>query len=272
MAAPVSAQPMDKRTFFTFSAPVALPGLTLPAGQYLFRLADPNTSAKVVQVLNADGTKPYGLFFTVPAERLQPASTPEVRFMETEAGTPAAIKTWWYPGQSIGYEFIYPKEQARRLAMGASQPVLTTQAQTTTTEQTNTAELSRVGASGQETQVNASATPTASAPTGTTQEGQIAASSMSIPTPSIPASADVAARASQAPATGQGATPTTQASASSQAPTPNQTSPAPSQTTASRPARTQLPRTASSMPIVALIGTVALVSAASLGYWRTRRR
>jgi LPXTG-motif cell wall-anchored protein len=130
MAAPVSAQPIDKRTFFTFSAPVALPGLTLPAGQYLFRLADPNTSAKVVQVLSADGSK----------------------------------------------------------------------------------------------------------------------------------------------AAGQGSTPTSQASASSQAPTPNQTSPAPSQTTASRPARTQLPRTASSMPIVALIGTVALVSAASLGYWRTRRR
>lgn len=63
LAAPVSAQPPDKRTLFTFSGPVTLPGVTLPAGQYLFRLADPNSSSKVVQVLNADGTKPYGLFF-----------------------------------------------------------------------------------------------------------------------------------------------------------------------------------------------------------------
>ena len=31
MAAPVSAQPLDKRTLFTFSGPVALPGVTLPA-------------------------------------------------------------------------------------------------------------------------------------------------------------------------------------------------------------------------------------------------
>ena len=77
MAAPVSAQPLDKRTLFTFSGPVALPGVTLPAGQYLFRLADPNSSSKVVQVLNADGTKPYGLFFTIAAERLEPASSPE---------------------------------------------------------------------------------------------------------------------------------------------------------------------------------------------------
>ena len=102
LAAPVSAQPLDKRTVFTFSGPITLPGVTLPAGQYLFRLADPNSSSKVVQVLNANGTKPYGLFFTLAAERFEPASTPEVRFMETASGTPAAIKTWWYPGEPTG--------------------------------------------------------------------------------------------------------------------------------------------------------------------------
>src|SRR4029450_4091536 len=173
-----SAQPLDKRTLFTFSGPVRLPGVPPPAGQYLFRLAAPNPSSKVVQVLNADGTKPYGLFFTLAAERFEPASTPDVRFMETASGPPAAIKTWWYPGERTGYEFIYPKEQARRLATGASQPVLTTQAQTTTTEQTNTAELSRVGSSGQETDVSASVAPTPAAPSGTAQEGTIASSSL----------------------------------------------------------------------------------------------
>ena len=258
MAAPVSAQPLDKRTLFTFSGPVTLPGVTLPAGQYLFRLADPNSSSKVVQVLNADGTKPYGLFFTIPAERLEPASSPEVRFMETASGTPAAIRTWWYPGERRGYEFIFPKEQARRLAMGANQPVLTTDAQTTTTEQTNTAELSRVGSSGQETDVSASAAPTAAAPIGSTHEGTIASSSLSIATPSIPA-------------IGSAPVPTSTASAQTPAvETGSTTSSAePSYTQA---ARTQLPRTASQLPLVAMVGTIALLSAASLQYWRTRRR
>ena len=32
VAAPASAQPLDKRTLFTFSGPVTLPGVTLPAG------------------------------------------------------------------------------------------------------------------------------------------------------------------------------------------------------------------------------------------------
>jgi hypothetical protein len=128
-----SAQTSDKRTVFTFSGPVALPGVTLPAGQYLFRLADTTGSRKVVQVVSADGKTPYGMFFSLPAERLEPAPTPEVQFMETASGMPAAIKAWWYPGERSGYEFMYPKDQARRLAQGAGRPVLTTQAQATAT-------------------------------------------------------------------------------------------------------------------------------------------
>ena len=86
------AQTADKRTTFTFSGPVALPGVTLPAGQYLFRLADPSGDRKVVQVLSADGSKPYGMFFSLSADRAEPPSTPEVRFMETGAGMPTAIR------------------------------------------------------------------------------------------------------------------------------------------------------------------------------------
>ena len=84
-------------------------------------------------VLSADGKTPYGMFFSLLAERFEPTSTPEVRFMETAAGVPAAIKAWWYAGERMGYEFMYPKDQAVRLAQGASQPVRTTQAHTTAT-------------------------------------------------------------------------------------------------------------------------------------------
>lgn len=249
LAAPVSAQPLDKRTLFTFSGPITLPGLTLPAGQYLFRLADPSSNTRVVQVLNADGTKPYGMFFTLPAERFEPAATPEVRFMETASGTPAAIRTWWHPGERMGHEFIYPKEQARRLAMAANQPVLTTDAQTTTAEQTNTADLARVGSGGQETEVSASAAPIASTPTGTTQEGQVASASLAIPdardsaVESAPAVTDTAAAQTAA-----------------------------SQSTPVQRTRTELPRTATELPLVALVGTFALLSAAALWRWRTRAR
>jgi hypothetical protein len=237
------AQPVDKRTLFTFSGPVTLPGVTLPAGQYLFRLADPNTSAKVVQVLSADGTKPYGMFFSMPAERFEPAAKPEVRFMETAAGMPAAIKTWWYPGERSGYEFVYPKEQARRLAQGASQPVLTTQAQTTTTAQTHSADLSRISSTGQETTVESDTKPSAAAPTGTNQQGTIASSSISVPVSPVP-------RVTQSTAENASASLTATAG------------------TAERTARARLPKTASTLPRVALIGLLLLFGAVTTYVWQ----
>jgi hypothetical protein len=171
---------LDKRTFFAFGAPVEVPGVVLPPGKYLFRIADPDSGGKVVQVLSADGTKPYALFFAVPAERPTPASEPEVRFMETPEGTPPAIKTWWYAGERTGREFIYPKEQARRLAKSAAEPVLTTQRQTTKADETNTTDLSRISSSGVESVVNAGSKPAPSTPGGTAQQGQVAPSSISI--------------------------------------------------------------------------------------------
>ena len=238
MATPSTAQPLDKRTLFAFSGPVSMPGVTLPAGKYLFRLANPDSGRNVVQVLNADGTKPYGMFFAIRAERFEPASTAEVRFMETAAGMPSAIKTWWYPGERSGYEFVYPKEQARRLAQGASQPVLTTQIQTTTTEQTNTGDLTRISSAGQEINVSADATATISTPGGTSQQGEIASSSVSIANATIPARIDASPAA-----------------------------------TAAQPERTRasLPQTASMMPLVAVVGCVALFAGIGLWAWRRAR-
>ena len=157
--------------------------------------------------------------------------------METASGMPAAIKTWWYPGERSGYEFVYPKEQARRLAQGTTQPVLTTQTQTSTTEQTNTADLTRISSSGQEVNVSADASPVASTPGGTSQQGEVASSGISIANATIPARID----ANPVVTTGQPA----------------------------QSARASLPQTATLMPVVAVVGCMALF--AGIGLWAWRR-
>ena len=132
--ASAQAGPEDKRVFFTFSGPVAVPGVTLPAGKYLFRLPTTIASGErhVMQVLSSDGRRSYAAFFGISANRTDYATKPEIRFMETAADMPPAVKTWWYPGDKAGYEFIYPKEQARRLAKGTGQPVLIAEAERVT--------------------------------------------------------------------------------------------------------------------------------------------
>ena len=179
---PAAAQPLDKRVIFNFSGPVTLPGMTLPAGSYLFRVPTPNRN--IVQVLSADGTKIYGTFFAIGAHRNVRPEQPEVRFMETRSAMPHAIRTWWYPADSTGFEFIYPKEQARALAKGVGESVLTTKAQTTTTAQTDTDQLMRVSSTGQETAVDLKTTP--STPGDTSAAGELASPKLVIPSNPVP--------------------------------------------------------------------------------------
>ena len=120
---------MDSRTEFTFNQPVELPGVTLPPGTYVFRFVDATTGKKVMQVQAKDASsKTYGMFMTISAQRPKASDDAELRFLETPAGQPAAVKTWWYPGNTIGREFIYPKSQACRLAKATNSTVLTTKA------------------------------------------------------------------------------------------------------------------------------------------------
>ena len=58
--------------------------------------------------------------------------------METAAGMPPAVKTWWYPGDKAGYEFVYPKDQARLLAKGTGHPVLVAETERVTPSGTET--------------------------------------------------------------------------------------------------------------------------------------
>jgi hypothetical protein len=122
-----------KLTYLTFTKPIQLPGFELPAGKYRFSLADPDTSRRVVEVANEDGTKTYGFLLTIPDERLKPAKDALVLFNETEAGTPAAVRAWFYPGESLGYEMVYPKNQAVKIAKATHGRVLATESDTQAT-------------------------------------------------------------------------------------------------------------------------------------------
>jgi hypothetical protein len=112
---PASAQTFDNTTHFTFSQPVALPGVTLPPGKYTFRIVDTTSSRRIVQVLDA-ARKPVAMLMSIPELSGVVPGEPAVRFTETRAGVPYAVDAWWYPGNTIGRRFIYPKEQRARMA------------------------------------------------------------------------------------------------------------------------------------------------------------
>lgn len=126
------ADEWNKKTFLTFSGPVQIPGATLPAGTYQFQLADPDMTRHVVMVSNKEGTKIFGMFITIPNDRLDTPDENVVMFREAPAGTPQAVQAWWYPGDRIGEEFVYPKSQAIKIAKANHKSVLATEAMSTT--------------------------------------------------------------------------------------------------------------------------------------------
>jgi len=125
MLAPAArADEWNKKTILTFSGAVQVPGATLPAGSYVFKLADIPGNRHVVQVFDKDEKKIYTTILAIPNDRLEPTDKPVVLFSERASGSPQAVKVWYYPGDRIGDEFVYPKSQAMRIAKDTHSRVL----------------------------------------------------------------------------------------------------------------------------------------------------
>jgi hypothetical protein len=103
----------DQASKISFSEPIQIPGQILPAGTYLFRLVGSNSDENLVQVFNADGTVLYATLETVPAERAEPTGFTTVTLAEYGPGNPAALVKWFYPGNLIGHEFVYSKQEEK---------------------------------------------------------------------------------------------------------------------------------------------------------------
>ena len=118
-----AADDFDQKTVFTFSGPVEIPGQVLSAGTYVFKLADASSDRNTVQVFNKNETHLYGTFLAIPDYRIKPAGKTIITFEERPAGSPEAVKAWFYPGENYGRDFVYPKPKATALAKANNTPV-----------------------------------------------------------------------------------------------------------------------------------------------------
>ncbi|HZS50707.1 MAG TPA: hypothetical protein VFA54_07595 [Bryobacterales bacterium] len=138
------ADEWNKKTIITFDKPVEVPGMVLPAGTYVFRLADSQSDRHIVQILNKDENHVYATILAIPDYRLQPTGQTVVQFEERAANAPQAIQAWFYPGDNYGDEFVYPEVRARQIAQASSQPVLATKAPPQTPSEMKTAPVETV--------------------------------------------------------------------------------------------------------------------------------
>ena len=285
------ADEYTKQTFLTFSGPVQVPGMTLPAGTYMFKLADPESGRRAIQIWDEKGTKLFTMLLTIPDEQPEAKDDPVVMFSERPSGAAPAVKSWFYPAERTGYEFIYPKDQAMKIAAATNTPVLSydTDVKSDADESSlRGTKVGRIAAQSQAAADNKAATaPTTTASTTTT--------TTAAPAVAAPANNEQANRTqppAAAPAAPSATTSTTTTASNTAAAPATRTSPdanrtsapaaaavgtsgqadRPAQSQTSQPARAngQLPRTASPLATLQLLSAGLLVSA--LGVRQLRRR
>jgi hypothetical protein len=267
-AAAATAQtiPPDRTTYVTFSAPISLPGMTLPAGTYTFKLLDSNTDRHIVQVFNREGTKLFTTLLAVPATRMEPTGDPVITFKETPSDRPPAVHYWYYAGDLAGNELVYPKNQAQMIANASGEAVMGVDSNGSSIDDWKRGSVSSV-------KPDNTAQPSSTAST-TADNG----SPKPTPPPATTTSDQSATSTTTAPSSDQRPTRTMDQSAPTtttapQTPAPTTAAPAPetsANTAVGTSGRTEaLPKTASELPLVGLIGLFALAGAFALRAART---
>jgi hypothetical protein len=274
----------DRSTFVTVSGPVSLPGVTLPAGTYLFRLADTQASRNVVQIFDRDRTKIFATLIAIPATRNEPSDESVITFKETPSDRPPAIHYWYYAGETSGQEFAYPKSQAMQIASASGESVLSVETTGTDFESMKSGEITRVqpgaatesAAQPQTTPATEpqSTTPQSTSPATTTQPAEPQpAAPQTQPAPEPQAATPPAPTAEQPAPTTRPSTPETTSAPMTPAQPESAARPRGTTgtgTTGAAGTTGELPRTASGLPLVRLFGFLAL--GAGLAAHGLRRR
>jgi outer membrane biosynthesis protein TonB len=109
------ADEWDKKTVLTVDQPVQITNTYLEPGTYVLKLANSSSDRHIVQIFNADQSHIINTVLAIPNYRVQPTGNSRFTFWETPPGSAKALRAWFYPGDSFGQEFRYPK-QLRQLA------------------------------------------------------------------------------------------------------------------------------------------------------------
>jgi hypothetical protein len=143
------ADDWDQKTILTFDEPVRLPGIVLPAGEYVFRLAGLAVDRNVVQIYSRDEKKFYANIQAIPDYRGKSTNDALIVYEEKASGEPRAIKEWFFPDRRFGHEFVYSKAEALQPAkaeepMSSIKPAGSTEWQSEENDSAGTTEPSAI--------------------------------------------------------------------------------------------------------------------------------
>ena len=108
----LKADEHDKWTVLTINQPIQVTDTLLEPGKYVFKLGESSANRHIVQIFNGDATQLINTVLAIPNYRLTPTGKSRFIFWETPTENVQALRAWFYPGDSYGQEFPYPKQLA----------------------------------------------------------------------------------------------------------------------------------------------------------------
>ncbi len=239
LAAMLQADAWNKKTELTVHEKVEVPGAVLSPGKYVVKLVNSESNRHIVQFTNEAENQVVSTVLAIPNQRMEPTGDSEFTFYESRvAGTPV-LRAWFYPGDTFGQQFAYPKDKAIELARASGEDVPSLDG-----DDLSSAHVSTVS-------------PNESEPATPPQESAV--------TPAPPLGRTHTQPAAPKPEPAPDTTTLAQAQPQEQPParTPAAAAPAP-QTTQQPEAGEQLPSTASPAPLLGLLGLLSLAGALGL--------
>lgn len=120
------ADQWDKKTIITTDEVMQLPNMMLQPGTYVIKLADSSSNRHIVQIYDKDEKHLVTTVLAIPNQRLRLTGKSVFAFWEVPAGQPKALRAWFYPGDNFGQEFAYRPQEAATIKAsnnGATVPI-----------------------------------------------------------------------------------------------------------------------------------------------------
>jgi len=255
----------DKKTDITIEQPIQVPGAVLQPGTYMFILMNSSSDRHIVEIKSEDGSKLYATTFTTAARRVEPTGKVVLTFYEMPAGTPQALRQWFWPGDTEGQEFLYPHDKAAEITAATNQTVPEVPADQ------DTAQAAPPAPAASDSANLAAAAPAPAPEPAADQPSQQAVVEQPIQSDNAPAAPVNEAQVTQAQVT-QAPEDTPVADPGSNNTLAQNTPPAPvvsqppaaTQVASDSNSITSLPQTASDLPLVGLFGLVFLTSGVTM--------
>jgi hypothetical protein len=119
-----AAYEWNKKSTLTVEERVEFPGIVLEPGVYVVRLKDSGDKRSRVQITNKDETQVLATVVAIPDHRVRPDDNSEFIFHEIKGNDPQPVRSWFFTGDLVGLEFVYPEARAREIAKATNDHVM----------------------------------------------------------------------------------------------------------------------------------------------------